>query len=1053
MRHGEPLYIRLLGGFSVSVGGQVVKDGAWRLKKAKALVKMLAFAPGHRLHRERVMDVLWPRLGAVPAANNLHNALHAARRAIGDSGCLRLDGDLLSLCPEASLRVDVEEFEAAAKEARRVRTVGAYREALEVYAGDLLPEDLYEEWAEERRAELRRTHLELLVELACLEEESGNLPEAIAALRKAVGKEPLHEEANAALMRVYARAGWLAEVVKQYRRLEEELRRRLGAEPGSEIRSVYQEVLDGKHSPARTPPAEVRRHNLSSPLTSFVGREREMEEVRELLAATRFLTLTGPGGSGKTRLALEVGRSLVAEFGDGVWMVELAPLSEEALVPKAVAEVLSVREQGNRPFVEALADELRAKEALLVLDNCEHLVRAAARLSETLLGSCPRLRILATSRVFLGVPGEIHHPVPSLSMPDPGSAAERLAGFESVRLFVDRVSHRLPGFFSLTEENARAVGEVCRGLDGVPLAIELAAAWAGVLTVAQISERLDDALGLLTLGGRTAEPRQRTLRAAMDWSHELLDAPERKLFAWLSVFAGGFTLEAVEEVGDGIGRILAVLSRLVDKSLVAAEASPGTEGEPRYRMLEPVRQYARERLEARGEADELRERHASYYLALAERAEPELRGPLRMVWLDRLEAEHDNLRAVLGWSLGRGEVEAAVRLGWALQWFWWIRAHLDEGRRWMEEALAKSYALATPVRARTLFLVGFVAQHLGDHRRAIPALQESLELYRETGDSRGTAWSLERLGWSKLSEGEHGRAASFFGESLSLFREMDDEQGSALVLTGLGWVRLEQGDHEQAMRLHEESLALFSRVGDTGGVALVRANLGHAALLFGDPAQAKMLFEESLTLFREVEEALLLTSPLHGLGWVALEQGDAGKAALLFRENLSLFEETKDKWSLGDGLEGLAGVAGALGEAERSARLWGTADALREAIGVPIWAPDRTIHERHRAAVRSRLHEAEWTAAWSEGWSMMPREAVEYALREEAPASRKPPRAGLTRREREAAVLAASGLTNRQIAEELNLSKRTVDNHVGNILKKLGLDSRKQLSARMIERN
>ena len=421
-------------------------------------------------------------------------------------------------------------------------------------------------------------------------------------------------------------------------------------------------------SSRRTPQySSTPQHNLPAPRSSFVGREREIEEVKRELAMTRLLTLTGVGGSGKTRLALEVARDLVEAYPDGTWLVQLAPLSEEVLVPKAVAEALKVPERPGEPLSDTLSEALRDRQLLLILDNCEHLLEATARLVDLLLDSCPRLRILATSREGLGVEGEIRWVVPSLSVPEQGRrtlSSEELEAYESVRLFVERARGRDPSL-SLSPHNARAVAEICKRLEGIPLAIELAAARVGTLSLEQIAQRLEDSLKLLRGGSKTQMAKQRTLRGALDWSYELLSEDEKKLFKRLSVFAGGWTLEAAEAVGVGGGveedNILDLLSGLVEKSLVVARERQ--ESGVRYRMLEPVRQYAREKLEEHGEGEEARLRHATFFLTLAKEAEPRLQGPEDTMWLERLESEHDNMRAALSWALESEEAELALRLG------------------------------------------------------------------------------------------------------------------------------------------------------------------------------------------------------------------------------------------------------------------------------------------------------------------------------------------------------------------------------------------------------
>src|SRR5215212_3792542 len=520
----EAVRIRMLGGFSVSVGASTIKEGEWRLRKAAGLVKLLALEPGHRMHREQLMDVLWPDLDEKAQANNLRYALHHARRTLAlasdsdrASRLLALRGELIELGAEGSLAVDVEAFEEAARTARGSGDMGAYRAALDLYAGELLPQDPYEAWAEERREGLRGTHLSLLLELAALYEGRAEYEAAVGVLQRALASEPAHEVAHAQLMRLYTLVGRRGEALKQYERLREVLRREGATGPSAESRGLYEEIRTERFPPARRPgqtegvpkeePQEeeeyFRKHNLPAALSSFVGREQEVLEIKRELAMSRLLTLRGAGGSGKTRLALEVARDLVGAYPDGVWFVELAPLAEGGVVPQAVAAALSVKERPDRPLSDTLAEALHEQQMIVVLDNCEHLAEAAARLTETLLAFCPRLRVLATSREVLGARGEASWIVPPLSGPDPQrqQTLEELAGYESVRLFVQRARSR-DSAFVLSEENTQAVAEICRRLDGIPLAIELAAARVGTLAVEQISERLADSLELLRGGSR-----------------------------------------------------------------------------------------------------------------------------------------------------------------------------------------------------------------------------------------------------------------------------------------------------------------------------------------------------------------------------------------------------------------------------------------------------------------------------------------------------------------------------------------------------------------------
>jgi predicted ATPase len=604
----------------------------------------------------------------------------------------------------------------------------------------------------------------------------------------------------------------------------------------------------------RTP--ERSPGNLPLGLTSFVGREREVAEVEKLLAERRLLTLTGPGGCGKTRLALEVSRDLVGRFTDDVWLVELASLSDPDLVPQTVASTLGVREQPGRQPTQTLSDHLQPKEALLVLDNCEHLVVACAGLAEALLRACPNLRILATSREALGITGETGWPVPSLSLPDPHHQppVEELLRYGAVRLFIERAAAVVPSF-ELTQENAAAVTRVCRGLDGMPLAIELAAARVKVLSVGQIASRLDDRFRLLTAGSRTALPRHRTLRATIDWSHELLSDEETVLFRRLSVFAGGFTLEEAEIVCSGEDleqdQVLDVLSRLVDKSLVAMRER---DGGPRYGSLETVRQYGWAKLVESGEAEDVRRHHASFFLALAEEAEPSMEPRNKTTdrgrWLERLEVEHDNLRAALRWA-GESRPEMGLRLAGALYWFWYHRGYQSEGRGWYERALSEAPAARTTTRAQKLSRAGYLALAQGDHIVARSRLQESVEVWRELGGGQaGLAHALWILGLEMLAGGEPARARLLTEESVGIFRTIGDEVGLAHSLANLGAIVLSQSDYALASSFLEESLMISRQIGDDWMLSLPLRNLGVAAFRRGDPGRAVALLQESLSLLR-----------------------------------------------------------------------------------------------------------------------------------------------------------------------------------------------------------
>ncbi|MGH2402892.1 MAG: ATP-binding protein, partial [bacterium] len=854
-------------------------------------------------------------------------------------------------------------------------------------------------------------------------------------------------------------------------------------------------------------PESRRTTNLSLQLTSFVGRARELDEIQEKITASRQITLTGTGGVGKTRLALEVASRVQHEYPDGVWLVDFSPLSDPARVPQAMASTLGVQEETGRPLREVLGDYLLGKHALLVLDNCGHLTAACADLAEYLLRRCPDIRVLATSRETLGTAGELTYNVPSLSLPSlqQHSASADATDYEAVRLFLDRAALAQPGF-GLTKTNAPAILQICGRLDGIPLAIELAAARVKALAVEDIAGRLDDRFRLLTGGARTALPRHRTLRAAMDWSYDLLPDPERALLRRLAVFAGGFTLESAEAVcgGEGIEAddVLDVLTRLVDKSLVTVDRSAQT----RYRQLETIRQYARERLAAGGEADVILRRHRDFYLALAEEAEPGLHGPRQMEWLDRVAIEHDNVRAALEWSLRQPEGEPGARLAAAMSSFWHARGYLAEGREWLDRVVPRTADVSPEIRMKALLGAGrlafaqdgfgpatsifeqvvplarecgdrrvlalalawlghaawhqgerargvelceeslvlaraigdawttaivldevsVVARHEGDRQRASALLEQSLALFREAGDIGEVALCLSRLGALATDRADYPRAAGLIGEALNLQRMLGRRTASASSLNRLGLIALALGDWEKAIELceaaaviadelgkrptgarvrvnaglallakgdleraggiFEESLGVQRTYGDMEDIVSAIAALGILARYQGDYVRARRLFDESLGMLQQtgVAGAIIpleqLGIPLHQLGLLALAEGEPDHAASILREALTQQQKRGDAQAIACSLEGLASVMLARGMPAHATRLFGTADALREAIGAPRWPVDRAVYESEIGKVRTSLGDEAFAAAWSAGRAMSVDEAAEFAL-------------------------------------------------------------------------
>jgi predicted ATPase/DNA-binding NarL/FixJ family response regulator len=772
----------------------------------------------------------------------------------------------------------------------------------------------------------------------------------------------------------------------------------------------------GAESATRVP--ERPPNNLPVELTSLVGREREIVEIEGLLAgrSTRLLTFTGPGGSGKTRLALAVVREVMGRFEDGACWVELAPLSDPELVSQAVASALGMREGPGRTLSEAIVEDLKAKDLLLVLDNCEHLIDACAALADTLLVSCPNLKILAPSREALGITGERTYLVPPLSSPDPRGLPplEELGRYEAVGLFLERAG-AANSAFELTAENAPAVARLCRRLEGVPLAIELAAARTRALSVGQILERLEDPLRVLSGTDRTAPERQRTLRGALDWSHELLGEQERRLFGRLSAFAGGWTLEAAEAVGSGDGideeDVLDVLSALVDKSLVVAET--GSEGASRYRMLEPVRQYAREKLESDREADAVLRRHAAFFLALAEGAEPELMGTRQGAWLGRLEREHDNFRAALGWALEREEAKLALGLSGTLGEFWYVRGHWSEGRRWLEMALASGAEAPDAARAKALARAGLMTWGQGDYESSIALTEEGLGLSRRAGDDAAVAAALRTLGLAEMHRHGLERASELLEEAVGLDRASDNAAGVARSLSVLGLVAVARQDYDRALALYEEGVALARKAEDDFALNVSLTTGAFAHLGRGEHRRVMELCEEGFELSRRLR--MTLQSAIY--------------------------------------LQVSALLAGAQGQALRLARLWGASEALRDAIGSHLTPAERSVYEPYIAAARAQVDEASWETAWSEGQQMTSDEAIGYALQTEEPSVTPKDSAGLSGRELEVLRLVAEGLTDPQVAERLYLSPRTVGFHLRSIYRKLGVPSRAAAAKAAVERS
>jgi predicted ATPase/DNA-binding SARP family transcriptional activator len=929
--------VQLLDGFGVEVDGRRVDSARWRLRKARTVVKLLALEPVQRLHREYLLDLLWPDLPAPAAANNLHQALHAARRALAGerpAGLLELRDQMVVLRAGDLVEVDAMRFRALARAALDSGDLAGLRAAQAAYLGELLPEDRYEPWARGPRDDLQALHRDVLVRLGDRLRVARQPAEAAAALETALARDPLHEPALRALLRVLAEQGRRSAALQRYEQARDDLRAAYGTDPDPETRRLYRELLvGGGHVMATRTAAAAGAgvHNLPATVTSFVGRDRELAQVHRLLQRTRLLTLTGPGGAGKTRLAQVVARHEAATMPEGAWYVDLVPVRDRHLVADSVATAVGLPPAAGRDPLRALVHQLADRQLMLILDNCEHLLAECARVAAALCAGCPGVSVLATSREPLHVAGEVVLRVPSLALPQPDAALDpaELAGLASIRLFVDRTADFRPDFV-LDGSNAAAVVAICRRLDGMPLAIELAAARMAHLEPAEIAERLGDALSVLGRPGTAT--RHATLRAALEWSHDLLGPQEQCLLRRLAVFEGGCTLAAAEGVcADDLvprGAVLDVLGRLVDKSLVQVERGAGRS---RYRLLDTVRQLAAERLRQAAESERLQAAHGRYFRDLAAANDPDRSAGVVVERPQLLDIEHDNLRAALARSL-REAPDDALALAVSLWRFWMSRGHYVEGVDWLRRAL-QAAPDAGRLRGEALRALAVLEVRLGRVGRAMELGAQAVGLPELVTGAEPEVVSARLFGgFLSWLAGDLDSTVTVAAEAAAVAARLrrDDLQAAAHWLAGLAALFREDVETaEQRLSdclgclagvdpaalpffpgasialslmqvgadrvpVFEETALLGRRVGADQAVGYVQSALGAAHRLALRPTAALASVQAAVRTFDSLGDAAGLALALNHLGCVERDLGDPAAVGHL-AEALRLREQVGDR--------------------------------------------------------------------------------------------------------------------------------------------------------------
>jgi non-specific serine/threonine protein kinase len=1012
------LTVRLFGPPEFLINGERLP----RLKTRKGLyiLALLTLRYGRDVDRGWLSGTLWPENDEAAALAYLRQSLTDLRHALGQEASRLLSPSSRTLRLEIDDRgdraaeIDFVAFERCIKRG----DAASLEQAVALYRGPLL-EGWAEDWIQAEREACQQSYLGALETLARQAIETEDTATAIRYLRLIVAVDPLRESACRSLMQALAATRDFAALTQVYRDLRTVLRREVNAEPDAETQALFtrlradarRQAAERPHSPRQNasagndaPPAAKREEDrnvlLPRPLSEFIGRRHELETIQRVLTTSRLVTLTGIGGVGKTRLAIRVAEEVADGFPDGVRFVDLSPLADSEQVARTAAGALGVVEPPGRDLTETLCEHLRERHLLLILDNCEHMPDECARFAAALLRECPDVRILTTSRQRLGITGETVIGVPPLTLPDlkertpeDKNAATELLEYESVRLFVDRAQRVQPNL-PLNAPTLLSIAEICLRLDGIPLALELAAARMSALGPEQIAARLTDRFRLLSsrgaLGDRTAPARQRTLQATLDWSYDLLPTEEQGLLRHLSVFAGGWTLEAAEAVCVGNGledwEILDALTGLANHSLVVVEPDSG---QARYRLLETVREYAQERLREGGSVESLllRARHRNYFLHFALEAVPHLGGPDQALWLDRLERDHDNIRAALDGCLEEGTADAVrtgLRLAGEIYRFWGQRGHVSEGRR-RYAALLPHAPEPSPERGRALLSAGILATRQGDYASAREPLEEALAVYRQMGNREAQATPLNVLADIARTLGDYSESRRLLEEVLVLRRETGHRPGEAALLNSLGNLATLQEDFAEARTCYEKGWAICQEIGDRALEGSILNGLGILADAQHDLLSAQTWFEQALARNREIGDSGYIIVNLYNLARNADKRGDPTTTEKYYREAFLLIRElgeSRSRLQFAYLLKGMAMNLYARSLPETAARLVGASDAQREAIGVQLDASEQTEYEHLLAALKDTLGQETVALLRAEGRALRPDQAIQIALQE-----------------------------------------------------------------------